>query len=479
MAELARKPVEYAGLLLRKFRSPTRSGVVLRTAAAAYLNRILLIVSSLLTVPIVLNHVGRERYGIWMAAIALSSIFTAADGGVSKGLIAMVAKAHGAGDRAEVRTLIASALASTMMIAIPVLVLVLAAVPLVDWQWALNLSQPELGREAANVIATICVCFAASFPPTVIREARLGMLQGSSVQLWDLAGTVVGFLGLTAAVYSDCGLVVIAGAWSGGIALMRTCAAISFLAGQGRDLVPSRAFVERQTCERLLVAGGVFTLYTLTQVLAAQSDQLLIAHFLGTSAVAEYAVVQRLFMQAQALGTLALIAQWPAYGDALGRGDFIWIRRHLNVSLIGYALFAAIICGALAIMCQPLLGLWVGSAIQPSALLITTLALYGVVSTVGNVFAFFYMSLGLNRRLVLSQLAMIAMVVPASVLLIPKLGPAGAAMAATMGILVAFVIPGLFFTLRGLHDLPRHHETPSDSASDTERDEIIRSGPIL
>lgn len=464
MADLARKPAELAGLVLRKFRGQSRSGAILRTAAVAYLNRFLSIIASLLTVPFVLNHVGRERYGIWMTAIALSSIFTAADGGVTKGLIAMVAKAHGAGDRAAIRTLIASALATTMTFVFVLLAPVLAGVTLVDWQWALNLSRPELGREAAAVIATICTCYAASFPPTVIREARLGMLQGASVQLWDMAGTIVGFAGLVAAVYAGAGLVVIAGAWAGGPTLMRALAALTFLAGAGRDLVPSRAAVDRQTCRRLLAAGAVFTLYTVTQVLAAQSDQLLIARFLGTAAVADYAVIQRLFMQSQVIATLALIAQWPAYGEALGRCDFAWIRKHLNVSLIGYAIYASVFCGLLALLCRPILKLWVGTAIEASPIMIGTMAIYAAVSTVANVFAFFYMSLGLNRQLALSQLAMITIVLPVSVLLIPRIGPAGAAIAASIGYLVAFVVPGLWLKRSLRQHLHRHlAASPSDS----------------
>ncbi len=445
MADLARKAAEFAGVLFRKFRAQSRTGAILRTAAVAYLNRLLSIAASLLTVPFVLNHVGREQYGIWMAAIALSSIFTAADGGVSKGLIAMVAKAYGAGDRGQVRTLIASALATTMALVFVLLAVVLAGVTLVDWQWALNLSRPELGREAANVIATICICYAVSFPPTVIREARLGMLQGASVQLWDLAGTVVGFLGLVAAVYGDCGLVSIAAAWAGGTALMRMFSAVSFLTGAGRDLAPTTKAVDRLTCRRLLVAGAVFTFYSVTQVLSAQSDQVLIARFLGAASVTDYAVVQRLFMQSQVLATLAMMAQWPAYGDAIGRSDFNWIRRHLKMSLIGYAIFASVFCGVLAVLCRPILKFWVGNAVEAPPLLILAMAVCWSVATLANVFAFLYMSLGLNRQLALSQLAMIAIVVPVSVLFIPRFGPAGAAIAATVGYLAAFVVPGLCY----------------------------------
>ena len=68
---------------------------------------------SLLSVPLVLRYAGQERYGLWMTAIAVSSLFGIADGGVTNGLIALTAKAHGADDRARVRALISSALAGS------------------------------------------------------------------------------------------------------------------------------------------------------------------------------------------------------------------------------------------------------------------------------------------------------------------------------------------------------------------------------
>ena len=172
--------------------SAERSGVVLRTALTSVATRVVTTLASLLTVPLVLHHVGSERYGIWMAAIALSTLFALADCGVTKGLIAEVAKAHGACDRERVRVLIASAFAATIAFALPFLAIALIAVSLIDWAWAFNLSDRRLEREAALVVAIICITFAVTYPVTVIREARLGLMQGPEVNLWDLLGIIPG-----------------------------------------------------------------------------------------------------------------------------------------------------------------------------------------------------------------------------------------------------------------------------------------------
>ena len=337
------------GYVTKRIRARGRGAAIIGAAGTSLLSRGLSIITSLSTVPIVLHHLGPQRYGVWMAAIALSAFFTMADGGVTKGLIAEVAKAHGAHDRAAIRRLISSALTATVTFVVLLGVAAVLAVGAVDWTWAFNLSDPALGREARNTILTIVLCYGFSWIATVIREARVGMLQAAAVNLWDATGLALGFAGIAAAAHFGWGLVAIAGIWTGGPALMRAVSALWFLRTEGRDLVPTWRDVDAATCRRLVSAGSIFVIYALTTVLATQCDQVLIARFLGPEAVTQYTIVQRLFQQPQVLVMLGLVAQWPAYGEALGRGDTAWIRRHFRWSLPGYAAFAAVLAGLLVV----------------------------------------------------------------------------------------------------------------------------------
>ena len=429
-----------------------RSGVVLRTALTSVAARVVTTFASLLTVPLVLHHVGSERYGIWMAAIALSTLFGLADCGVTKSLVAEVAKAHGACDRERVRVLIASAFAATIAFALPFLATTLIVVSQIDWAWAFNLSDRRLEHEAALVVAIICITFAVTYPVTVIREARLGLMQGPEVNLWDLLGIFLGFGGLVLAVASGAGLVAIAALWACGPAIARAVAAIIFLAGRGRDLLPSWRNVDIGVSRALVGGGAAFLVYALTQALALQSDQVLIARFFGAEKVADYAVVQRLFLQPQVLVTLGLAAQWPAYGEALGRGDFVWIGRHLRHSIALYAAFAALACGVLGVLCDPILKIWVGDIAVPPFLVGSMVAL-GITAAVANVLAFFLMSVGLSRLLLIAQGVLTVVTLPLELLLIPRIGTPGAAIAATFGYLLAYVLPCLFLRDRLLSQL--------------------------
>lgn len=433
--------------------SAVRDQAVLRTAAVSVATRAFSIVASLLTVPLVLNHVGTERYGVWLTALAIATLFTLADGGVTKGLILAVAKASGHGDRGRIKTLVSSAMAATIGISAACLAVTLAAVWLIDWRWAFNLSSATAGIEAAATISVICFIYAIAFIPTVIRETRLGLLQGAAVNAWDFGGTVLSFAGLVFAIRCGWGLVAIAAVYAGGALVARTASAMMFLRGPGRDLLPVTSSVDWATGRMLLGAGSVFMVYMLTQTLAVQSDQVLIARYLGASAVADYSVVQRLFNQPQILVTLALAAQWPAYGEALGRGDFAWIKRQFNRSLIGFTAFAVVASALLAVACPAILKAWVGDLISAPAHLILAMAVYGVVATIANVFSFFYLSLGMHARMITTQLAMFAINLPLTIVLLPLVGTVGAIIGTTAGYLLAIVLPGMLMQNRLFNEL--------------------------
>jgi len=442
------------GLVRSAALGKSRGAIVARMAFASIATRGFSVVASLLTVPIVLHHLGAERYGLWTATLALAGLFTIADGGIANSLISHVSRAHGAGDRAAIRVLIGSGLAATAAFGLAFIPLVLIAVHFVNWTWAFNLPDAAMGREAGFVIASICLCYALGLPATVIRQARLGLLQGTAVSLWDLAATIVSVGALVVAVLLGGGITVMAVVWAAVLALARSASAVIFLIGSGRDIRPSWRDVRPAACRVLIASGVVVLLYTLSQAFAVQSDQILIARLSGIKAVTAYAIVQRLFNQPQILMTMFLAAQWPAYGEALGRGDDEWIRRHFIRTLIVLTACAAVACLAIALLCDEILYVWIGSAVVASPALIAAMAVYGVVTAAANTFSFFYLSLRMNRRVVIAQTAMLAIALPVSILLIPRFGSPGAAVGPIVGYLAAIVIPGILMLDRTLASVP-------------------------
>jgi len=429
----------------------------LRTGLVTLASRALSIIGTLVTVPLVINYLGPERYGLWATLSVVFVYLRLADGGATIGLIALVSRADGAGDVNRIRALISTAflLTGTVAALSPVAAVFAHSI---DWQWALNLSDPALAAEAATATTVIIIATGLGFPASVTRFGRLGLQQGAAANAWDLAASVATFCGQLTIIYLGLGIVALASLTALTPVIVNAAGSVAFFTGEGRQWLPRAHLAKWPIFVALFGSGSMFLGLMLTQALSVQMEPVLIARLLGLEAVASYAVVQKLFAQPQSLVAIFLIAQFPAYGEALTRGDHDWIVGHFRQTLVLATLLAVLLCGALASIAQPLLRLWIGETVRPTSELVACLMIYGIVATVANVFTYFFFALGLYRRVIMAYAAMIAINIPLAFLLIPRVGPEGAALATSCGYLLALLLPSAL-SLRGiLGDLPRLRE---------------------
>ncbi len=117
----------------------------------------------------------------------------------------------------------------------------------------------------------------------------------------------------------------------------------------------------------LLRVGLLFLVLQLAVAVAFTSNSIIIAAMLGPSAVADYAVVSKLFLIPAVLVSLALAPLWPAYREALSRGDVAWVRRTFGRSIRLSLSVAGLVSAVLVVFGIPIIAIWVGtSSVQPS-----------------------------------------------------------------------------------------------------------------
>lgn len=441
-----------------------RASRAMRTGFVALASRSLSILGTLITIPLVLHHLGPERYGVWMTISVIFVYLKLADGGATIGLIALVSQADGIGDTKRIRALFSSALALTLVVTLVLIAISLLA-PLLDWGNVLKLQDPSLAHEAGAAAALIMLAVGLGYPSGFTRQGRLGLQQGAAANTWDLAATSASFIGQLAVVYLNLGLVSLAAVTAFTPVVVNFLSSVVFYADKGRALKPRLSLASWPAMRSLFASGSMFMALTLTQALSIQIEPVLIARTIGVEAVAHYTVVQKLFVQPQLFITMFLVAQFPAYGEALTRGDDRWIIKHFRQTLMIVALIAAAACLALAIVAKPLLALWIGKSIEPSPKLIVALAFYGTAAAVANAFTYFYFALGRYRPVILSYAAMIVLDIPLALFLIPRIGPAGMAIATSCGYALAMIIPSLISVRSVLNGLPQLREKALKSST--------------
>ena len=81
----------------------------------------------------------------------------------------------------------------------------------------------------------------------------------------------------------------------------------------------------------------------------------------------------------------ALSPLWPAYGEAIARGDIPWARSTLTRSIKAGLLVAVPLGGCPgAVFGLPIIAVWVGGSVTPPFTLVLAFGIWVVLSTIGN-----------------------------------------------------------------------------------------------
>ncbi|MEM8947576.1 MAG: oligosaccharide flippase family protein [Planctomycetota bacterium] len=393
----------------------------------------------LFTIPITLDYLGPERFGLWMAASATVAMLSFADFGLSNGLMNAIAKAKGNDDVSGMQAVVANGFVMLFSISTAIALLFAATYASIPWSSLFNVKSPLAMDEAGPLVATLMVCFVANLPAVATQKVQLGLQRGYLANAWETIGSACGLVGVIVAVSLGASLAVIALAMAGLPVLARVLNSVVFFSVQMPSLRPRLTLFDSAVVSRLFRIGGLFLILQLAVVVGFQSDNLIIARILGAEAVAAYDVALKLAMLPPMLISFVAIAQWPAYAEAAGRGDLRWIRktfvRTLRTGLIVSLAFAVL----LVIFGQQVILLWAGADVVPGRVLLACFAVWSVLSVAGGAIAALLNGLHVVGFQAINSSLMAVANVLLSIYLVGQLGVLGA-IAGSIGAYVVFTL---------------------------------------
>ncbi len=357
--------------------------------SAAVLARVIQIGTSLITVPVTLKYLGNERFGLWMTLSSVLAMAAFADFGVGNGVLNTVSKAYGRDDRLGIRRAISSGFAVLSVIAAVLIALFFAIYPHINWADMFRATSPQARAEAGPALIVFAVCFALNIVLDVVQRVQLGIQQGYRYGLWGMFGSVAGLVGVLVGIHMQASLPLLVVALAGAPVLATLLNAIHFFSVSQPDLRPSLQLISRDAIVQIARLGFLFFVLQMVGAFAFSADSVIIARVQGVANVPEYAIPQRMFSLISMVIAMLVTPLWPAYGEAISRGDMAWVRRTLGRSLLMVLAASALGAGCLFLLSDTLLRWWVGSSIHPPLLLLAGLAVWSILECCGNAAAMF------------------------------------------------------------------------------------------
>lgn len=426
-----------------------RASLSAATSAAA---KGIALVTTAVSVPLTLGYLGSERFGVWMTLSALIALLGFTDLGIGNSLLNGVAHAAGRDDRILIRANVSSGIAMLLAVAVGSGLLFAAIYDHVPWARLFNVGSGAALDEAGPAAAVLVVCFLVAMPAGALQQVRLGLQQGYVNSIFVGIGNIGGLALVVWAIQMRLGLPWLVLAMAGAPLLATLGNGFALMAGSPW-LRPTLHDVKFAVARSLLRVGLLFLVLQLAVAVAFTSNSIIIAAMIGPSAVADYAVVSRLFMIPTLLVGFALGPLWPAYREALSRGDVQWVHRTFRRSIRLSVSVAGLVSAALVVLGLPVIAVWVGTSVQPSFGLVLAVGIWTTVSAVGTAVAMLLNGAQVMRFQVVIAVLMATANILLSAFLVSRIGVAGVvwgsiiAYTAITLIPVALYLPRLFARL--------------------------------
>ena len=437
-------------------RSKERHRRIVWSGITAAMARIISMASVFISIPFALNYLGAERYGMWMTITAFITMLGFADFGLGNGVLNAISHAKGKDNKDEIRNIISNGFFILSMICITIVLISIVVNPYVPWHKLYNVTSEIAVSEAASVTVILLICFALAMPLSIVRHTQTGLQKAFWSNIWDSTGSILGLAGLVIAIWLEAGLQWLALAIIGGPLTTRVFNTVIFFGVQEKWLRPHWNEISKSRIGSLFNIGFLFFVMQIAVVVGFQSDNIIIAQVMGAEYVAQYSIAMKLFTLPSIIIGFYVLSQWPAYGEALTRGDIKWIKttfyKTLRISLI-VAIPASLF---LVIFGQWIIEVWAGKTVSPSTELLWGLGAWSFMLVIGVLCSTLLNALHIVKFQLIVAITMAMSNIILSIMLVNIIGVPGAVYGSVLAYTITAIIPYFIFLprlLSGLHKL--------------------------
>lgn len=343
------------------------------------------IVIGFLLVPLTINYVDQDTYGIWMAISSIVAWFGFCDIGLGNGLKNKLAEALASGDYPLGKKYVSTTYALMALIFLPLMVGMLLVAPSLHWGSILNVNSIEnSGLVVAVSIVAVYFCLNSIFSIINVilladqrpadEALRVFLQQAASLAvIFALTKLTRGDLTKLCIALCACPLVVV---------VIFNC---TLFTGRYKALAPSWKDVQFSLAPDLLKLGVFFFIIQIAGVVQYQMTNFLIIHYYGAAEVTSYNIAYKLFGAINMLWMILTTPLWAAVTDAITTGDLDWVRKSVKTYLKLFVLFLAGSFALLAIA-GPIYHIWVGDGIIIPFSVSFLVMVFNLAMMFGNIF---------------------------------------------------------------------------------------------
>lgn len=408
---------------MHKFNN-TRNKMLTTNILYSSILKIISLSTSLLIVPITINYLNNEVYGIWMTITSILFWINTFDIGLGNGMRNYLTEAISQKDYSLGKRYISTTLSLLTLIALVIGFAVLIPLLTIDFNKFFNteaISNFDL-RNTMIVAISFTLC---NFVLKNIGFIYVAMQKYAVNDLLSVLGNVLslGIIFLLTKLTTG-HLIYVVLAYTATQCIIFCLAAIP-LFKKHPELRPTFKFFDKSLSHKIVGKGlGFFVIQISSCLVIFGAANIFITQLCGPATVTTYNIAYKFFNLLVIAYTIILSPMWNAYTDAYVKGDMIWINQTFNRALKLWGL--SVVGGCIMLVgCQTFYHLWVGEkVIVPFTVSLSTL-IYVSFFNLNNCVTYLINGLNKIRIQIITSLAFTALYIGIILLLGKKLGIEG------------------------------------------------------
>lgn len=430
--------------LLAKLKDDPRFARVLKGGLSGALGKATAILVNAVSLPITIRYLGREQYGFWVTISTTIMMLAVLDLGIANTLTNCISRAYAERSEEMAKRYYATAFWATTAIAILLGFVGAATGPHIDWGQLFGLSDPTMGRQAGECAAISFGYVLFTLPLGLANKVMGGYQRVPVANMFAMLNSVLGLVAIIFVVRMHGTVVDLMAAFCA--AMLTGTILLNLWMGLRHEprIRPSLRRVHLGAAREIMSHGMLFFILQLSGLAVFNTDNLIIAHFLGADQVTPYAVTWRLVGYASVLQSLLVPSLWPAFSEAYVGRDMVWIRAAYRRVMRATLLTVISVALLLGFAGRWIISIWAGKIAVPSWTLLWGMCFWAVLLAVTiNQAALLAATQRLLLQAVCATLTAILNLV-LSIVLVQRIGAIGVLLGTVSSYLLLVILPQTF-----------------------------------
>jgi len=320
------------------------------------------IILNLLYVPILIDYLGQEEYGVWLTISSVVTWFGFFDIGFGNGLRNMLAIAKAKNNDILARKYVSTTYAILSIIGFSLAIFFILIAKFINWNTFFNTNTIN-STVLLFVVLIVFISFFIRFVLQLIGIVLLADQRPAYSNAFNLIANAVALLiiiVLKATTRSN--LIQFSLVLSGVPLFVFLIFSFYLYNGNYKKYSPSLKFIDFSLLKNLLGLGVKFFFIQITDIIIYASTNLLITNFIGPAEVVVYNIAYKLFAVSTMVFSIILTPLWSAITEAYTVDDMEWIKRTVwKIQKIGMVISLIVM---LVLLFAPIIyNIWIGDRV--------------------------------------------------------------------------------------------------------------------